>query len=60
MADHGSGDPVTSAGIPSRTWDDRAVGFNPYRRHRRRPADIALVVGALVIVAALVGWALAG
>ncbi len=36
------------------------MGLNPYRRQRRRPADVALVVGALVVVAVLVAWALAG
>ena len=37
-----------------------AVGFNPYRRFRARPADYALVVAAGVVAAALVLWALLG
>jgi hypothetical protein len=36
------------------------VGLNPFRQHRRSPADIAMVVGALVVCAALVAWALLG
>jgi hypothetical protein len=36
------------------------VGLNPFRSHVRRTSDIALVVGALVIVAALVLWAVFG
>jgi hypothetical protein len=38
----------------------RAVGFNPYRRFRARPADYLLVAAAFVAVAALVVWAVAG
>jgi len=34
-----------------------AVGFNPYRKFRARPADYALVVAAIVIAAGLVAWA---
>jgi hypothetical protein len=34
------------------------VGLNPFRQHRRSTADIVLVVGALVVCAALVAWAL--
>jgi hypothetical protein len=36
------------------------MGFNPHRMHRRSPADYAMVIGALVVVAALVAWALVG
>jgi hypothetical protein len=36
------------------------VGFNPYRRVRRRPADYVLVAAALVVVAVLVLWAFLG
>lgn len=41
-------------------WEDLPVGLNPYRPHRRRPADLAIVLVALVVVAALVVWALLG
>jgi hypothetical protein len=37
-----------------------AVGFNPYRRFRARPADYALVAAAIVIAVALVAWAFLG
>jgi hypothetical protein len=37
-----------------------AVGFNPYRRFRARPADYLLVGAAFAAVAALVIWALFG
>jgi hypothetical protein len=36
------------------------VGLNPFRSHVRHTSDIVLVVGALVIVAALVLWAVFG
>ena len=36
------------------------MGFNPFRRHRRRTADIFLVAGALTLTAALVVWAFLG
>jgi hypothetical protein len=34
-----------------------AVGLNPFRQHRRSPADILMVAGALLVCAALVAWA---
>jgi hypothetical protein len=37
-----------------------AVGFNPYRKFRARPADYALVVAALVVVLGLLAWGLLG
>ena len=36
------------------------VGFNPYRKARRRPSDLILVAAAIVVAAALVLWALLG
>jgi hypothetical protein len=36
------------------------VGLNPFRQHRRSPADILMVVAALVVCLALVLWALLG
>jgi hypothetical protein len=36
------------------------VGFNPFRGRRRRPADIALVAAAFVVVGAFVAWAAFG
>jgi energy-coupling factor transporter transmembrane protein EcfT len=41
-------------------WHTAEVGFNPYRRHKRRPADYALVAIALLITVALVVWAFVG
>ena len=40
--------------------DNGAVGFNPHRRHRRSPADIVFVVGALAISVGLLAWAVFG
>lgn len=34
------------------------MGFNPHRQYRRKPADLALVVVTLVLVAGLLAWAL--
>ena len=36
------------------------MGFNPFREHRRSPADLAMVVVAAVVIAALLAWALLG
>jgi hypothetical protein len=36
------------------------VGFNPYRKTRRRPSDYVLVAAGLVVALALVLWALLG
>jgi len=36
------------------------VGYNPFRQRVKHQGDIAIVVGALVVVAALVAWALFG
>jgi hypothetical protein len=36
------------------------VGFNPFRQHRRSPADYLMVAAALVVCAALVVWAFLG
>lgn len=36
------------------------MGYNPYRKYRARPADYVFVAAALLIAAALVGWALLG
>jgi hypothetical protein len=37
-----------------------AVGFNPYRQHRRRPSDYLLVAAAFVVVSVLLLWAVMG
>jgi hypothetical protein len=37
-----------------------AVGFNPYRKFKARPADYALVVAAILVALALVVWAVVG
>lgn len=36
------------------------MGFNPYRRFRARPADIAMVVACIAIAVALVVWGFFG
>jgi hypothetical protein len=36
------------------------VGFNPYRKLRRRPSDYLMVGGALITIAAIVAWAFLG
>lgn len=36
------------------------MGLNPFRQHRRSPADYALVAVALVVCALLVAWAALG
>ncbi len=36
------------------------VGMNPFRPHRRSPADIVMVVAAIAVCVALVVWALFG
>jgi hypothetical protein len=36
------------------------VGFNPFRSQRRSTADYVLVAAALLVIALLVAWALAG
>jgi len=36
------------------------MGLNPFRLHRRTPADYLMVVGAVVVSLALVLWAFLG
>ena len=36
------------------------MGFNPFRKQERRAADMAMVVGAIVVTAALLVWAFLG
>jgi hypothetical protein len=36
------------------------MGFNPYHKLRRRPSDYVMVVAGLVVIVALVAWALFG
>jgi hypothetical protein len=36
----------------------RGVGFNPYRKQKKRKSDVVLVVSALLLTAVLVVWAL--
>ena len=42
---------------PGPAHDTGHVGLNPFRQHRRSPADILMVVGALLMCVALVAWA---
>jgi hypothetical protein len=34
------------------------MGFDPHRRYRRRPSDYVMVGAAVVVVVALLAWAL--
>jgi hypothetical protein len=36
------------------------MGMNPFRQHRRSPADYVMVAAALLILVALVAWAFFG
>ena len=36
------------------------MGFDPTRPHRRRPADLLFVGAGLLVIAAVVLWALLG
>jgi hypothetical protein len=36
------------------------VGLNPFRQHKRSPADYVLVAAALLVCMALVLWAFLG
>jgi hypothetical protein len=43
---------------PEPTHDTDPVGFNPFRQHRRSPADVLMVAVALLVCVALVAWAI--
>ncbi len=36
------------------------MGLNPHRKMRKDPADYAMVIGAVVVCALLLAWALLG
>jgi hypothetical protein len=36
------------------------MGMNPFRPHRRSPADFVMVAAALIVLAGLVLWAIYG
>ena len=40
--------------------DTGPVGFDPQRRHRRRPSDLVFVAAGLMVVVIAVAWALFG
>ena len=44
----------------ARRHDTCAMGFDPTRPHRRRPADLVFVGAGVVLIVALVVWALLG
>ena len=46
--------------VPGPAHDNGPVGLNPFRQHRRSPADIFMVAGALLVCVALVAWAVLG
>jgi len=37
-----------------------AVGFNPFRQHRRRSSDYVMVAAAFAVVSVLLLWAVMG
>jgi hypothetical protein len=49
----------TSRTAPRRRYGSR-VGFNPFREQVKHRSDVFLLAGALVVVVALVLWALLG
>jgi hypothetical protein len=36
------------------------MGMNPFRPHRRSPADYVMVAAAFVVLALLIAWAIFG
>lgn len=36
------------------------MGFNPFRPARRSPFDVAIVIGTVLIIVALLVWAIRG
>ena len=64
----GNGDSATSSGFEGRPdcasdrlrTDTGPMGMNPFRPHRRSPADFVMVGAALVVVIGLVVWAIRG
>jgi hypothetical protein len=46
--------------VVRRGHDTERVGLNPFRQHRRSPADLLMVAAALLVCAALVAWAILG
>lgn len=50
----------TSDVEPTRPPSITAMGFNPFRPHERDPADIAMVVGAVLLTVGVLAWALWG
>ncbi len=36
------------------------MGFDPTRKHRRRPADYVFVAASVIVALALLAWALLG
>jgi hypothetical protein len=46
--------------MPAGPHDTGGMGMNPFRPHRRTAGDYVLVVAALVVVDALIAWALLG
>lgn len=40
--------------------DTGSMGMNPFRPHRRSPADFVMVAAAFIVVVGLVVWAIHG
>jgi hypothetical protein len=40
--------------------DTESMGMNPFRPHRRSPADFVIVAAAFIVVVGLVAWAIYG
>jgi hypothetical protein len=51
---------VSDPDRPLRWYAGPAVGFNAMQPGKVKPADLALFLGALAVVVALVVWAVAG
>lgn len=45
---------------PVGTGQTRGMGMNPFRPHKRSPADFVMVGAALLVLALLVAWAVRG
>ena len=59
-APHSSGREDAADHATTRPEYDHCMGFNPFRKQERSAMDIAMVVGALLLTAAAVGWAFFG
>ena len=52
--------PAEVADVPALEAILGQMGFNPHRKQQRSPADYVMVIGALIVCAALLAWAFLG